>query len=106
MDIWVSVLPQNARRLREALIDFGLPTDRITEDMLTEKGKVFRIGSPPVRIEVITGASGVEFEGCHSRRLLVDIEGIPVSFISLEDLKTNKKAAGRHKDLDDLEHLS
>jgi hypothetical protein len=28
-----------------------------------------------------------------------------LNFISLEDLKVNKKAAARHKDLEDLEHL-
>jgi hypothetical protein len=30
---------------------------------------------------------------------------LPVAVISLDDLKVNKKASGRHKDLDDLEHL-
>ena len=28
-----------------------------------------------------------------------------INFISLQDLKKNKLAAGRHKDLEDLEHL-
>jgi len=33
------------------------------------------------------------------------IDGVPVSLISLDDLKTNKRAAGRLKDLADLENL-
>jgi len=37
--------------------------------------------------------------------IVVEIEGIPINFISLQDLKKNKRAAGRHKDLEDLEHL-
>jgi predicted nucleotidyltransferase len=33
------------------------------------------------------------------------LDGIEVNFIDLANLKINKKAAGRHKDLDDLENL-
>ncbi|MEJ2657676.1 MAG: hypothetical protein P8012_10860 [Desulfobacterales bacterium] len=70
-----------------------------------EKDKVIRMGVPPVRIEVITGASGVNFSECYSRREVIEIDGIRVNFICLEDLKINKKAFARHKDLEDLEHL-
>jgi len=58
-----------------------------------------------VRIEIITGASGVDFKDRYSRRQKILIDEIPVSFISLQDLKANKQAAGRHKDMEDLEHL-
>jgi len=47
----------------------------------------------------------VDFAECYSRREVIEIDGIPVNFISLEDLKENKQASARHKDLDDLEHL-
>jgi predicted nucleotidyltransferase len=63
------------------------------------------MGVPPVRIEVITGASGVDFEECYARREIIEMDGIPVNFVSLEDLKKNKQASARHKDLEDLEHL-
>lgn len=66
---------------------------------------MIRMGYPPVRIEVITGANGVDFAECYSQREVVDIDGIAVNFISIDDLKKNKKASGRHKDLEDLEHL-
>jgi hypothetical protein len=70
-----------------------------------ETNKVIRMGLPPVRLEVITSASGVDFNECYANREIIEIDAIPVSFISLEDLKKNKRAAGRHKDLEDLEHL-
>jgi hypothetical protein len=73
--------------------------------LFLEKDKVIRMGFPPVRIEVITGASGVDFNDCYSRRNLVSIDKIPITFISIEDLKINKKASGRYKDLEDLKHL-
>ena len=64
------------------------------------------MGVPPLRIELLTGVSGVEFEGCYRARTMATLDGVEVSLIGLEDLKINKAASGRHKDLNDLEHLS
>src|SRR4030042_2766596 len=105
MDIWIAVNEANAERTTRALRAFGMPEVGTTKRLFTEKDKVVRMGVPPVRIEVITGASGVDFNECYSRRGNVEIAEIPVNFISLDDLKSNKKAAGRHKDLEDMEHL-
>jgi hypothetical protein len=33
------------------------------------------------------------------------LDGASVNLIRLEDLKANKRASGRHKDLNDLENL-
>ena len=52
-----------------------------------------------------TTVSGVEFEECYTRRLVATLDGVPVAIISSDDLKRNKRAAGRHKDLGDLENL-
>ena len=60
---------------------------------------------PPIRLEVITSASGVDFNDCYSNREVVEMDGIPIHLISLQDLKKNKRAAGRHKDMEDIEHL-
>lgn len=57
------------------------------------------MGVPPVRREILTGLSGVEFRACYSRRLAATIDGVPVNVIA------NKGAAGRHKDLNGLEQL-
>ena len=63
------------------------------------------MGVPPLRIELLTGVSGVEFKDCYKERQIVNISGVEVSLIGLADLKTNKAASGRYKDLNDLEHL-
>ena len=105
MDIWIAVSDANAERTVQALRAFGMPELETTKRLFTEKDKVIRMGIPPVRIEVITGASGVEFDECYKRREIVEIDDIPVNFISLDDLKLNKRAAGRHKDLEDIEHI-
>jgi predicted nucleotidyltransferase len=105
LDIWIAVSQVNAEKMAEALRDFGMPEKEVVKDLFIKKDKVVRIGVPPVRIEVITGASGVNFDECYLRREVMDIEDIAVSFISLEDLRTNKNACGRFKDLEDLKHL-
>ena len=105
MDVWIEVSESNAQKAAMALRDFGMPQEQVSEELFLDKDKIIRMGIPPVRIEVITGASGVDFSGCYSRRELMDIDGIPLNFISLKDLKANKRACGRHKDLEDLEHL-
>jgi len=53
----------------------------------------------------MTSVSGVDFDACYQQRIVDTIDGIQVNFINLENLKTNKLAAGRHKDLNDLENL-
>jgi len=63
------------------------------------------MGVPPIRIEVLTAISGVNFEESYQDRVSATLDGVDVSLIGLNQLKINKKASGRHKDLDDLEHL-
>ena len=64
------------------------------------------MGVPPMRLEILNEISGVTFAECYPLREKVKMDGIRVDVISREDLKTNKAAAGRLKDLDDLDHLS
>jgi hypothetical protein len=105
MDIWIEMSESNAIKVASAFRDFGMPDEAISENLFLEKNKVIRMGVPPVRLEVITSASGVDFHECYANREVIEIEGILTNFISLPDLKKNKQAAGRHKDMDDLEHL-
>ena len=63
------------------------------------------MGVPPVRIEIATTISGVEFDDCYQERVVDELDGVRVNLISLKHLKINKKASGRHRDPDDLEHL-
>ena len=105
MDIWIEMSESNSKKVTLAFRDFGMPDEAISESLFLEKNKVIRMGVPPVRLEVITSASGVDFNECYSNREVIEIDGIPINFISLQDLKKNKHAAGRYKDLEDLEHL-
>ena len=105
MDIWIETSKSNSKKVASAFRDFGMADEAISEELFLETNKVIRVGVPPVRLELITSASGVDFNECYSNREVVEIEGIPINLISLQDLKKNKRAAGRHKDLEDMEHL-
>ncbi len=105
IDIWINRIPKNAEKLLKVLEEFGFKDPALSQDLLLKENQVIRMGVPPLRIELITSISGVEFDTCFKNRQLETIEEIPINFISLEDLKKNKIASGRYKDLNDLENL-
>jgi hypothetical protein len=104
LDIWIAASQENASRLSGALRSFGFA--QAQAGMFQEREQIIRMGVPPLRLEILTSISGVEFADCYARRQLVELDGIPANLIHLEDLKRNKRAAGRLKDRLDLEELS
>jgi hypothetical protein len=105
LDIWVDRNLGNAEKLVSVLKDFGFDVEELSEDLFLEENKIIRMGAPPIRIEIITSATGVDFGECYKNRITDIIDDVEVHFINLEHLKTNKKASGRYKDLNDLENL-
>ena len=105
MDIWIAISKDNAHKTVEALKEFGFNTPELKEELFLEKEKNIRLGNPPLRIEILTSIDGVEFTECYGNKKTVTIDDIDINFISLEDLKKNKKASGRYQDLADLENL-
>lgn len=106
MDVWVAISPDNAVKLVDAFHRFGMTDPNLTPGLFQERGKIIRMGVPPMRIEVLTEIDGVDFDECYAARVTAQIDGQPIPMISLAHLLQNKRAAGRHKDLDDLENLS
>jgi hypothetical protein len=105
IDFWISPEEENSRRLSKALQRFGFSADAVKPEQFVEKGKVHMFGIKPVRIDLLTGPSGVEFDDCYQRRVQGVLDGAEVSVISLDDLRRNKSASGRDKDLLDLKKL-
>ena len=89
MDIWVAVSKKNAKKITEVIKDFGMSTPDLKESVFLESGKIIRMGYPPIRIEVLTEISGVQFEECYSRCTETKINGIKTKIISLKDLLKN-----------------
>jgi hypothetical protein len=105
IDFLVARTPANAARLVACLDRFGFASAGISEDDLLQPDHVFQLGRPPNRIDLLTGISGVAFDVAWARRVAGDLDGLPVSYLSLEDLLRNKVAAGRAKDLADVATL-
>jgi len=63
------------------------------------------MGFPPVRIDILTTVSGLEFASSFAKRERAISSGTEINVISLDDLQTNKLASGRPKDLGDLDNL-
>jgi hypothetical protein len=108
LDLWVHNSAENSRRVVEALKKFGAPIDHdgITQHTFAEKQVVYQIGIAPVRIDILTEITGVEFSNAWRRRVPSTFFGVPVHFISLDDLATNKRALGQSSDLKDLKQRS
>ena len=105
IDIWIRVARENVLRTMEALRKFGFGASDASEQMFLIAGRVVRMGVPPLRIELLTSISGVEFDPCYARRIKASIDGISVTVISKEDLLANKRSTGRAKDAADVEQL-
>ncbi len=105
LDVWVGMTPDNAARLIRVLEEFGFERGSLDPRMFLEQGRIIRMGVPPVRIEILTGVSGLDFADAYARRAAVKLDGVEVKMISLEHLKRNKAAAGRPRDRDDLKRL-
>jgi predicted nucleotidyltransferase len=105
LDLFVEASKENADKILTSLAEFGAPMDDIFAEDFEKEGTVFQIGVDPIRIDIITKISGVEFQDAIKNRKILEIEGIKVPVISLSDLIKNKKASGRLQDLADVERL-
>jgi len=106
IDFWIAVSEENFDRLLAAVRDFfGEDLAGLDKRFLREHEALF-LGGVPNRIEVFKHRSGLEFSQAYPRRVETQIDGEPVKIISLADLKLNKRASGRHKDLADLDNLT
>jgi len=105
MDIWIAIDPETAEQMVLALKEFGFDTPQLSKELFLKKNSIIRMGIAPIRIEILTTISGVNFEECFKQKIVDEIDGIEVNIINLKQLKINKKSSGRHKDLDDFENL-
>ena len=105
MDIWIAMHPRNAEKVVEVLRLFGFGLPELSPQMFLQQERIIRMGIPPFRLEVFTTISGVHFTECYAQRVVAVIDEVEVSLINLADLKMNKQASGRPKDINDLQNL-
>jgi hypothetical protein len=108
MDIWVNKTEANYANLQSAIIEFGLPPQAIIrEQFFSNDFDVFSFGKPPYAIEIMTAVKGLDFTMSYQSSTIERMDNtIDVRVIHLNQLIEAKKAAGRNKDLNDLENLA
>ena len=105
IDVFVKPDHENAKRILNALADFGFNSLDITIDDFQDQNKVIQLGLPPVRIDLITSISGVTWEEADASKEPGLFGDVSVSYIGKKQFIFNKRASGRKKDLADLESL-
>lgn len=108
LDVWIEPTPENAARAWAALNAFGAPLQAhgvAVEDLARERA-VYQMGLPPQRIDVLTSIDGVGFEDAWCGRVEVELDGLTIGVLGIRQLRANKQAAGRPKDLLDLQLLA
>ena len=102
IDFFVRKSPENAKRIVAALHAFFGMLPEIKEENFLRDDRMSQFGLEPLRIDILVHITGIEFETAYQSRVMIRYSGIDIPFISLSDLKTNKQATGRCKDLMDI----
>lgn len=105
LDIWISRDSGNVDNIVEALCDFGFGRGEVSPEIFSKEKSLVALGIEPFKIEIMTFVSGLKFSESFEKRKTVEIDGIEVQIVSISDLRINKLASGRFKDLNDLENL-
>ena len=105
LDILIRAETENARRILDALSEFGFGNLELTLTDFTLPDHVIQLGYPPVRIDLITSITGVSWEEVAENKETGIYGGIEVFYIGRPQLVKNKRLTGRQKDLADLEAL-
>ena len=106
IDILVRPTADNGRRLIAAVREFGFPTDLLDADEIAAGAKIVQMGVEPVQIHVMSRVSGVSWDEAWAGRAEARIDDLHIPFIGRRELIRNKRAAGRLKDLADIEALT
>lgn len=107
MDIWVNPSSENYQRIVKAFAEFGMPVFDMTEQkfLQTEEFDVFSFGVAPASIYLMTSVKGLDFAVAYLNSTVHEFDDLSIRVIMYDDLLRAKKAAGRNKDLNDIEQL-
>lgn len=105
LDVLIRPTTENGARLIAALNDFGFPTDALTPESVVAPERLLQMGIEPVQIHVMSDISGVDWDSVWAGRVLGRAGDHEVAFIGRREFLRNKIAAGRPKDLADIEAI-
>ena len=101
IDFWIMANPENAKAVMRSITSFGAPLMGLTEADFHRPGMVFQIGTEPQRIDIISAVDGLDYADASLRAVTMNVDGLEIKVVSLDDLIVNKRASGRPKDIAD-----
>ena len=102
LDLLVEPTKANARRVGAALADFGYAELAREWTSFAERDRMATLGREPLRVDIMTSISGVDFATAWKGRAKTKYGRFTVGFLGKKELIANKRASGRTKDLLDL----
>jgi hypothetical protein len=105
LDLWIEPEVQNARAMLAALAAFGAPVTGVTAEDFTEPEVFFQIGVDPVRIDILTSVTGLDFGAAWSRKVSMGFDGEQCPVLCRDDVIASKVASARPIDIMDVRSL-
>ena len=107
LDVFIRPTPENATRLLAAVQAFGFPAPGLQPADVAAGSRILQMGVEPVQIHVMSAISGVSWDAASTDWVLARCgshDSVP--FIGRDAFIRNKRAAGRLKDLADIDALT
>jgi hypothetical protein len=101
LDVLISGQGDNLERVAAALAAFGAPAHVVQAARAMKSSEVVYLGNPPLRIDILRSADGIETEEVLGRAVTLELDSLSVPVLALDDLIANKRAAGRPQDIAD-----
>lgn len=113
LDIVYATNAANLERLGEALVSLGARLRGIAEDVpfvpdarTLKRTTILTLETPLGGIDLLVDPDGAaRYEEMRERADVVELDGVKIRVVSLEDLLSMKRAAGRPQDIADIDAL-
>ena len=105
LDICINKNEVNATKLLLILEDFGFGSLNFKIEDFVKDNMITQLGYEPIRIDILNDLNGVDFDVAFQNKRVVQMNGVPTSFIGYHELIANKEKAGRDQDLLDVKKL-
>jgi predicted nucleotidyltransferase len=106
LDIWIDISEENAQKMTAVIIEFGMASLGMVKSDFLVRGGIAQIGYPPLRIDILNEIDGIDFNQAYPNKLIIDVDGVPINYIGLDDLIRNKQVSGRRQDISDVNELN
>jgi hypothetical protein len=107
LDCWYNPTYDNYFRLLDALEDLGEDVREFKDEQTPNpKASFFKFQFQNFTLDLLPQLkTPLNFFSSYVKKEIVNLEGIPIPFINIEDLIKDKKGTARKKDMDDLRNL-